>query len=176
MKPYRLLTAAACAITLFSSCNHNDEPPAEVLLPIHDIYLPCSETIDRNDADLVERYREWNNKVLIVNSPDQLPDDPIGFNESYTSGINFNDESLLLVYRIFPFGGIDTYRCRFAKNNLENRYEWGISIGSSDYDTDDDGKRTFNRFAISIRKLPADAELYVWWSLTDYNFTWDSSD
>ena len=176
MRPYCIITAAACAIALFSSCNHNNEPPAEVVIPIHDIYLPCSVTIDRNDADLVERYREWNYKVVIVNSPDQLPDDPLGFNKSYTSGINFNNESLLLVYRIFPFDCIDTYRCRFTKNNLENRYEWGLSIGSSDYDTDDEGKRTFNRFAISVYKLPTDAELTVWWSLTDYNFTWDSSD
>lgn len=167
--------AVAVALSMLAgACNRHHEPPIETVLPINESYMPATTIFDRSDTEFIDRCREWNDKKIAVNSPDELPDDPLGFSDAYT-GINFANQTLLLTYRLHLFD-IDSYRVRYVRNNLENIYEWTIAIGSANYDYDDNddwqtGK--FTRFAILVPKMPDGSEWRVWWSYRDFNWDWD---
>ena len=103
------------------------------------------------------------NNQHIVNSPDELPNDPMGFSEAFDK-INFKNSTLLIKYMSHDYS-IDTYNNRFYRNTKENSYNWMINIGSaSNLDTDN---IMLTRFAILVNKLPADANIKSWFGLTN---------
>lgn len=151
---------------LVCSCNKNNEPDLEINLPINSVFVPVSIEIDKNDLDPEKREEISNllNNKHIVNNISELPDDLIGQNEAFNH-IDFKDQTLLITY-LFKKWPVDTYSNRFYKNTKENSYNWVVKIGTTlDYDEDSDILQ-LTRFAILVRKLPVDADVQTWYSLS----------
>lgn len=159
------------AVAILSvSCNRHSEPPTEVLLQISESFVPQTLSVDKNDSEMLEKIREWNTQSLVVNSADELPDDPIGFSPAF-SKINFKERTLLIAYNIHRWR-IDAYTNRWIRNNVESTYDWYIQLGISEF-PDEDDVIYFTRFAIEVPKLPADANVRFWYSHSDLGFDWD---
>lgn len=153
-----------------TSCGNNDDAPAESQIRIQDEFLPSSLTFNTTDKNFYDLCKQWSDTHWIINSAKELPKDPIGFNDSYKN-INFSEYSLLVVYRLHNFT-IDTYQNNLVKNNLENTYNWFLSIGGSNFGNDNYDTLSFTRFAIKINKIPDNANLEVWWGFKDMSYEW----
>lgn len=165
MKYLNLLMLLTLSLVL-SSCNNNDETDLEIALPISKTYVPSTMEINYNDLGEEQKRNLIHlvNNEHIVNDASDLPDDPMGFSAAYQQ-IDFNTYTLLIKYELHDYI-IDTYSNRYYRNTKENSYNWSINIGtSSDMDTDSDDSR-FTRFAILVRKIPADAQVRTWLGLT----------
>ena len=165
MKYLNLLMLLTLSLVL-SSCNNNDETDLEIALPISKTYVPSTMEINYNDLG-EEQKRNLIHLVYnehIVNDASDLPDDPMGFSAAYQQ-IDFNTYTLLIKYELHDYI-IDTYSNRYYRNTKENSYNWMVNVGTaSDMDTDSDDSR-FTRFAILVRKIPADAQVRTWLGLT----------
>lgn len=157
-------------VAVLCACNRHEEPPMETVWPIQETYMPAGIIFDKTDTDFLDRCKEWDNKCLIVNDVAELPNDPLGFSDTYRY-INYKNFSLILVYRLHRWT-IDTYRCRFTRNNVENTFNWTLTVGSDNFDTQDTNKVTISRFAITVKKLPEDADLQIGWQYIDHGFDW----
>lgn len=151
---------------IFFSCNNNNEPDFEINIPINSVFVPVSIKIDMNNIDDREREEIINlvNNKHIVNDISELPKDPIGQNEAFYK-INYNEHTLLIMY-LYNIWPIETYSNRFYRNTKENSYNWSVTLGvDADYDVGMDNMQ-LARFAIIVRKLPVDADVQTWYSLT----------
>lgn len=152
---------------LLGSCNNNKEPDSEIELPINSEFLPAS--IEINKAEMEEQEREEISNLVnskhIVNNISELPNDPIGQNEAFYK-INFQENTLLIKY-VYHRWSIDTYANRFYRNTGDNSYNWVVKLGVT---TDDDESEVvqLTRFAILVKKLPADAVIETWMTLTEF--------
>lgn len=155
-----------------AACNHSEEPPMEVKLPIIEPYLPVTKVVERSDEATVAMCREWHEKTLVVNSKEEIPqDDLIGFSTAYT-GVNFEQYTLLLHYKMHRWD-IDTYYNYYVRNTVENTYDWTMRIGVSTLSDDTKTTINFTRFGLLVRKLPADADVRTWISLSAAGMGWD---
>lgn len=155
-----------------TACNNNDEPVINGFIPIHQDFLPGSVIFEVNDTEFRDKIKGWNNEKVIVNSIEELPNDPLGFTESY-SKINFSDQTLLLYYQTHSYD-IVSYSSSMIKNNQEQLYDWVIRLGTGgDINFGDDLERlVFTRYAILIPKTPVTtSDLRVVFSVFDLN--WD---
>lgn len=51
------------SLLLLSSCNsNNDEPPTETILSVSEAYIPCTVSFNVNDAEFVNKIKEWSDK------------------------------------------------------------------------------------------------------------------
>lgn len=153
------------SLALFS-CNNNDSPDLEITLPVAETYVPASIEFDVHDID-DEQKRDLirlANNDHIINDVAELPDDPIGFGEAYHK-INFTEYTLLIDYVLHDYT-IDTYSTRFFRNTKENSFNWSVNIGTASDMSIETGLMRFTRFAILVRKLPADAQVKFWLGLT----------
>ncbi len=151
---------------VFCACNHNHEAELEIALPISATFFPATIESNINSIDDEQKRALIHlvNNQYIVNDASQLPNDPIGFSDSYRN-INFNEKTLLIKYVLHDYT-IDTYSNRYYRNTKENSYNWSVNIGTS-YDADIVADYTFfTRFAIVVKKLPADAQVKFWYGLT----------
>ena len=149
---------------LLCSCNHHNEPPLEIILPISETYLPSSIELPNSlDEEQKRNIIHLVNNQHIVNSADELPNDPMGFSEAFDK-INFKNSTLLIKYMLHDYS-IDTYNNRYYRNTKENSYNWMINIGSASSDLDTDNV-TLTRFAILVKKLPEDANVKSWFGLS----------
>lgn len=155
---------------MMTGCNHNDEPPMETRLRIYQEYLPVSIDGRRSDDAFISTCREWNNKRFMVNSVDGLPDDPIGFSQSYKN-ISFTNQSLLITYRTHWWEMVGVSNM-FVKNNVEKTFNWTIMLDLESMPDEPGEMLTLTRFAILVPKIPSDSKLQVWWSYTDLSFDW----
>lgn len=154
------------ATLLFCSCNNNNEPDLEIELPIIGSFIPASIEINKNEIGEKEKDEIMNlvHSKHIVNDVSELPNDPIGPNEAFYN-VDYREQTLLIMY-LYKRWTIDTYSNRFYRNTEDNSYNWVVNLGtSSDLDDDTDFVH-FTRFAIVVRKLPADADVQTWYSLT----------
>lgn len=151
------------------SCNRHNEPPMETEFLINRQYLPVTIAVDNSDSELLDKIKPLSKSNFIVNSLDELPDDPFGFDEAYT-GVDFSTYTLLIHYETHRWR-IDTYTNRFYRDNRENTVNWVINIGSSQFDDSEPVK--FTRFAILVKKIPEDIDLKIWTSLGALNWNWD---
>lgn len=152
-------------LLLFCSCNNN-EPDLVVQLPINSVFIPVSMEINKSDIDEQQRHEIMSlvNNKHIVNDISELPNDPIGQNEAFYY-INYNEHTLLITY-LFKAWTIETYSNQFYKNTKENSYNWVVRLGTTmDYDDDIEVVQLM-RFAILVRKLPVDADVQTWYSVT----------
>lgn len=167
-----LSIVVAILVLCCCSCNHHNEPPTEVKLPIDKSFLPSTVQFNRSDTEFLEKCREWNNKLVRVDSPDELPNDPLGFSEIYRN-LNFKNQTLLLYYDLH-FWEIKSCDYTFHRNTVEKKYIWLMSLGVVDIVFEGDEKPEtsyFTRFAILVRKLPEDAEISAWNSIDDLDNT-----
>ena len=114
------------------------------------------------------------NTKWVVNSTEELPADPLGFDESYYK-INFSNQTLLLYYDIANYN-IVAYQSRYFRNTVENTYNWSILLGISGKLNEDDAqieKLLFSRYALLVPKLPENAEVQISTSILDHNWDWD---
>ena len=158
----------------FCSCNHHNEPPMEVGLPINKSFLPATVQFERSDTEFYDKCREWDNKLIRVDSPEELPADPLGFSDIYRN-LSFKDQTLLIYYDIH-FWDIKSCDYMFRRNTVEKNYNWGLSLGVVNivFEGDEIPETCyFTRFAILVRKLPEDAEILVWNSIDDLDNTFD---
>ena len=153
---------------LFCSCINNKEPDLEIELPINSVFIPASIEINRSEMDEKEREEIMNlvNNKHIVNDISELPNDPIGENGAFNN-INFQENTLLIMY-IYHRWTIDTYANRFYRNTEDNSYNWVVKIGITTEEDDENEVVQLTRFAILIRKLPADAVVKTWSSRTEF--------
>lgn len=151
---------------LFCSCNNNKEPDLEIELPINSEFIPASIEINSAEMDEQEKEEIMNlvNNKHIVNDISELPNDPIGQNEAFYK-INFQENTLLIMY-IYHRGSIDAYTNRFYRNTGDNSYNWVVKLGVTMED-DDSEVIKLTRFAILVKKLPADAVIENWWNLKE---------
>lgn len=149
-----------------SSCNNHDEVAPQTPIPVKESYLPQTLALDMDDTGIHSLLQQWYGKDFMVNSPDELPDDPLGFSSSYDN-IDFNESTLLVSYHIHTYD-IESYRYTYVKNNLDNSYDWTISLGCNGlYDQPQGSSIYLTRFAVLVPKIPAGSSWKVWWSLSN---------
>ena len=170
MKNCVSVAVVALAGAALCGCNHNDNPPTEVRLPIAVQYVPESVVFDRNDEEAKELYFPWASKFVVVNSADELPDDPFGFPKGYTD-LNFNNTTLLIEYEIRREVYV-TLENRFLKNYADGKYQWYKTIGNGYYDEPLENEAVLTRYAIAVDKLPEDAVVEAWTSITAVGWDW----
>lgn len=176
---YLSLIVIALSLAL-CSCNNNDETPPEIVLPISETFVPVSVDFNINDIDQEQKRQLIHlvNNDHVVNSASEIPDDPMGLDDTYGSSfstINFREYTLLIKYLLHDWT-IDTYSNRYFRNTEDNSYNWAVNIGTvSDTDVDLDDMR-FTRFAILVKKLPADAKFRSWYGLTELGWYPGSKD
>lgn len=158
------------SLLLLCSCNNNDEPLTETVLPISKYYQPCTSEFNITDTEWLDKIKGWADKKFIVNELSELPDDPLGFSEAYTS-VDFKEYTLFITYNLHNWN-IDTYRNRYYFDNIEKIYEWAICIETSTIPDDNTGTWYFTRYAILVKKLPRDAKIQMWFSLGVINWDW----
>lgn len=165
MKHFSLLISIIAL--LFCSCN-NKEPDLEIELPINAVFIPMSVEFDRDEMDQQEKDEIMNlvNNKHIVNDISELPNDPIGGTDVFHK-INFQDNTLLITY-IYHRWIIETYSNRFYRNTEENTYNWVVKLGINSESVDYADNVQLTRFAILVRKLPANAKVETWSSHTDF--------
>lgn len=155
---------------IFCSCNKNDDPELEVNLPITETFLPVSVDFNVNDIDTEQKRQLTHlvNNEHIVNDISEIPEDPLGLNETHGSSfskINFKEYTLLIKYVLHDWS-IDTYNNRFYRNTKEGTYNWTVNVGTVSISDDSSDDLRFSRFAILVKKLPADAKITSWFGLT----------
>lgn len=166
-----LLIALSFCLT---ACNNNDEPPIEVNLPITTQYLPTGVIFENSDKEFRAKIKPFVNTKWIVNSVDELPNDPLGFSENYYK-IGFSNHTLLLFYDIDIYNLV-SYQNRYFRNTVENTYNWSILFGISGKLNEDDSnieKLFFARYALLVPKLPDNADVKIQTSIIDHNWDWD---
>lgn len=114
----RCLTFFVLSSLLLCSCNNNDEPPTETVLPISKYYQPCTSEFNITDTEWLDKIKGWADKKFVVNDLSELPDDPLGFSEAYTS-VDFKEYTLFITYNLHNWN-IDTYRNRYYFDNIEH--------------------------------------------------------
>lgn len=165
------LLFAAIAFCLIGCTNHDDEPNYEFDATINGIYVPMSVTFDKSDTEYLNLCRPWDNKFVVVNSTDELPTEPFGFNDTYKN-INFSDQTLLIYYSLNNFRVI-TCRNFYKKNIRENTYTWQLLLGVESKIEGASDNLTMTRYAILVPKVPTDAKVKVNYSLTSLDFDWE---
>lgn len=150
---------------ILCSCD-NYEPDSEIELPITTAFIPFSIEIDLNDMDEMQREQinYLTTRAHIVNNILELPEDPIGQNETFKK-INYQDNTLLILY-IMHYWAIDTYSNRFYRYTKDNTYNWIVKLGTLSEGNNKPDKILLTRFAILVKKLPENAELKTWYSHT----------
>ena len=151
---------------LLGSCNRNDELDLDIDLPINSVFIPVSMEINREEINEQEREEIMKlvNSKHVVNDVSELPNDPIGQNEAFQH-INYKEQTLLIMY-LFKRWTFETYSNRFYRNTQENTYNWVLKLGVTLDNDDNTEQMQLTRFAILVRKLPVNADVETWYSLT----------
>ena len=169
----RYLSLVLIAVSLFlAACNKNEETSTVVDLPIREQFVPGNIVFDMSDTEFKDKVRPWVNRELIVNSEDEIPDDPFGFPESYYK-INFTENTLLLCYDIHDYNVVSVTNW-YYRYTIDNTYSWCINLGVSGKinEGEEREKAIISRYAILVRKLPADAKVKIYYGLLDHNWDW----
>ncbi len=156
-----------------TACNNNNEPPTEVNLPIREQFIPGNVIFSMSDTEFKDKVKPWFNKQFVVNSVEEIPNDPLGFPESYYK-IDFKENTLLLCYQINDYNTVSVTN-RYYRNMVENTYYWCINLGVSGDINNGDNKdqAIISRYAILVPKLPIDADVKIYFGITDHNWDWD---
>lgn len=160
-----LLGLALCA------CNNNDEPVSETNLPIVETFIPVSVEFNVNDFDQEQKRQLVHlvNNEHVVNSDSEIPDDPVGLNDAFGvafGNVDFNENTLLIKYLLNDYS-IEAFRYRYYLNNEDNSYNWAVNVGAVSIPGSETSDLTrLTRFAILVKKLPADAKIKSWFGMT----------
>ena len=172
MNRIAIITLLAASAVAFSSCGgKDDEPSTDQTITITESYMPAGVGFDKTDTQFMKRCQKWNETNIVVNSANDLPDDPLGFSPSY-SKIDFSRNTLLLTYRLHRWT-IDTYSDDYTYNLATGTYDWSITLGATFFDEEESDEVHFTRFAVLVPKQPAGATTRVSVTLKDTSFNWD---
>lgn len=163
--------AVVMLLALLASCNHNDEPPLEANLSVAEQYMPANTVFNADDKEFLDKVKGYADKTMVINSLAELNDDPFGFSDAY-KGIDFDEYTLLVAYWLHDMK-IDTFRNRYYRDTKEKTYNWAIHIGTSTPPDESPEQLEFTRFAILVKKLPADADIRIWKSIGALNWDWE---
>lgn len=156
---------------LMCSCSHNnDGPQSETRLPIQEIFMPLGLWIEHSDTD-APFFQELSKKLFVVNSPDELPDDRLGFTEAYKKA-DFKNYTMLIYYQLHRWE-VESCQYRFVRLNLEKKYNWTITMRVDADNEPYPEMRCISRFAIMVNKIPAGWDVTATLGLSDYNWSWD---
>lgn len=172
---YLSLVIIALGICL-TACRHNDGPQMEVNMQIYEQFVPANVMFSLSDTEFKDKIKPWYDKKVIVNSVEELPADPLGFNESYYK-INFKDQTLLIYYDVHNYDVV-SHSNRYYRNTVDRTYNWMISLGiNGTIDKGEEVERAiFSRYAILVPKLPENADVNIWSSLINHDFDWGWDD
>lgn len=163
---YLLKILAVITIVLLSSCHKDDPDPLISQLPIHRNF--GSEMICLRVSEL-ESFPELDD-LYIVNSIEDLPDDPWFSTEEFRrAGIDFSKYSLIIVYN-FIFGDILTYKYDWYFEDWCLRYRFDITcdyVRDSEWVDGELERATYIRSAILVNRIPSDSRWIVGLSLFD---------
>lgn len=150
------------SIVLFTSCNKEDREPEYTPLTIHRQFN--TQTMPVKLSELKD-FAEYKDKLFIVNSIGELPEDSHFSTEDFVrANINFSEYSLVIVYQLI-LGDIVTYQYSWCYDNWEERYQFNTTydrIKDSEYVDGEIENFTYLRSAILVRRIPADAK----WSIS----------
>ncbi len=159
-------------IFCLTSCHNNeDEPNYEFDATINLVYVPAGITFEKSDTEFLNKCRPWDDKFVIVNSSDELPADPLGFNDHYDK-INFSDQTLLIYYSIHNYRVV-TCRNVLTKNIRDNVYNWLLNLGIENKIEGASDKLTISRYAILVPKITQNDRVKVNYTLTALDFNWE---
>lgn len=145
---------------LFTSCNNNeDREPEYTPLTIHRQFN--TQTMNVKLSEL-KGFTEYKDKIFIVNSIDELPEDKYFSTEDFVkANINFSEYSLIIVYQLI-LGDIVTYQ--YGYNNWYEHYQFDTTydrIKDSEYVDGEIENFTYLRSAILVRRIPSDAKCSI---------------
>ncbi|MBD5356621.1 MAG: hypothetical protein HDR88_06415 [Bacteroides sp.] len=169
MKRICYLLGVVCL--LMSSCtHHNDGPQSETRLPIEEIFTPAGMWIEESDAD-APFFQDISRKLFVVNSADELPDDRLGFSDTYKKA-DFKNYTMLIYYQLHRWE-FESCQYLYLRLNLERKFSWTITMKvAADEDTYP-GMRCISRFAIMVNKIPDGWDVTATFGLSDYNWSWE---
>lgn len=148
------------SFALLTSCNNEDREPEYTPLTIHRQFNTQAMPVKLSE---LKDFTEYKDKVYIVNSTDELPDDKyFGTNDFVRADINFSEYSLVIVYQLI-IGDIVTYQYGWGYNNWDEHYQFNTTydrIKDSEYVDGKIENFTFLRSAILVRQIPSDAKCY----------------
>lgn len=169
MKPLYFLLSTLC-VFLGSCSHHNDDPQTETRLPIEEIFTPAGMWFEKSDVD-APFFQEISKKLFVVNSPDQLPDDRLGFSDAYKKA-DFNNYTMLIYYQLHRWA-FESCKYHFVRLNLEKAYNWTITMKVAADEEPYPEMRCISRFAIMVNKIPEGWDVTAVLGLSDYNWNWD---
>lgn len=145
------------SIALLTSCHKDDSEPAKTPLKIYRQFKTETKTVRLSE---LESLAGLDDKLCIVNSIEELPDDPFfGTEEFQRAAINFSEYSLIIKYH-FVFGDVTGYEYGWYYNNWFLRYEFHITydiIKDSEYVDGEIDLAIYVRSAILVRHIPSDS-------------------
>lgn len=140
-----------------NSCDMEDKVPELTPINIHRQFK--TETMAVKLSELKD-FIEYRDKIFIVNSIDELPEDKyFGTDNLKKANINFSEYSLIIVYQLL-MGEITSYKYNWFYNNWFSRYELNIAydrIKDSEYNDGEIENFTYIRSAILVRHIPKDS-------------------
>lgn len=109
-------------------------------------------------------FTEYKDKIFIVNSIDELPEDKYFSTEDFVrANINFSEYSLVIVYQLI-LGDIVTYQYGWYYDNWDEHYQFNTiydRIKDSEYVDGEIENFTYLRSAILVRRIPFDAKCSI---------------
>ncbi len=151
---FRLILTMLLPLCLLASCNHNDEPVAETYMPILQQYLPLQEWIDETDTENFNECAALNDKLVVVNSKEEIPVDNRFHTHLYFQDIDFSTYTLLIVYD-FTRWDIIGMRPYLIRNNLERSFGLTIKVLVGERNPRP-GYRLFTQYSFLVNKIPSD--------------------
>ncbi len=149
------------SIVLFTSCNKEDREPEYTPLTIHRQFN--TQTMPVKLSELKD-FTEYKDKIFIVNSIDELPEDKYFSTEDFVrANINFSEYSLVIVYQLI-LGDIVTYQYGWCYDNWDESYQFNTiydRIKDSEYVDGEIENFTYLRSAILVRRIPFDAKCSI---------------
>lgn len=149
------------SITLLTSCNKEDIEPEYTPLTIHRQFN--TQTMPVKLSELKD-FTEYKDKIFIVNSIDELPEDWHFSTEDFLrANINFSEYSLIIAYQLI-IGDIVTHQYEWCYNNWDERYQFNTiydRIKDSEYVNGEIENFTYLRSAILVRRIPSDARCSI---------------
>lgn len=146
---------------LSTSCHKEENKDLTISLPIVSTFP--TEIITDDVEVLKGQGMHLNNKVYVVNSLEDLPEDKFFSVENFrNANIDFTNYSLIIGYD-FELGTITSYKYSWSYDDFENRYHLGTFLRI--VDNNKEGVEpiivSYMRSAILVRHIPSDSKVIM---------------
>lgn len=145
------------SIVIFTSCNKEDREPEYTPLTIHRQFNIQTMPVQLSE---LKDFTEYKDKIFIINSIDELPEDKYFSTEDFVrANINFVEYSLIISYQLL-IGDVVACQYGWCYNNWYEHYQFNTTfdrIKDSEYVDGEIENFTYLRNAILVRHIPSDA-------------------